>query len=87
MPPTLLQDRRLVEIGMVAQQPGSVSIVCGLAYIATVGFDNCPDLDVLLVPGGRGTRNQVGNPTVLSLRLMYVSTQALKSRISTCFWR
>ena len=48
---TLLQERGLAEIVMVAQQPGSVSSVCGPDCIATVGFDNCPGLNVLLVPG------------------------------------
>ena len=77
---TLLQERGLAEIIMVAQQPGSVSSVCGPACIATVGFDNCPDLDVLLVPGGQGTRNQVGNPTVLSfLRRLYPTLEFLAS--------
>lgn len=28
-------------------------------------FATCPDLDILLVPGGQGTRREIGNPAML----------------------
>lgn len=77
---TLLQERAQVEIIMVAQQPGPVSSVCGPACVATVGFSNCPALDVLLVPGGQGTRKQVNNPALLSfLQRLYPDLEVLAS--------
>ena len=77
---TLLQERGAVEIIMVAQQPGPVNSVCGPACVATVGFGNCPDLDVLVVPGGQGTRKQVSNLALLSfLRYVYPNLEFLAS--------
>jgi len=77
---TLLQERGEIEIIMVAQQPGPVTSVCGPACVATVDFGNCPALDVLLVPGGQGTRQQVSNPTLLSfLRHLYPDLEFLAS--------
>lgn len=37
----------------------------GLRVIADHGFADAPKLDVLLVPGGMGTRREVGNPVML----------------------
>ena len=76
----LLQERAVVEIIMVSQQPGHISSVCGPACVATVGFSNCPNLDVLLVPGGQGTRKQVSNPVLMSfLRHLYPNLELLAS--------
>ena len=80
---TLLQERGAVEIVMIAQQPGPVSSVCGPACVATVGFGNCPDLDVLLVPGGQGTRKQVSNPALLSFLCQYYPTLEFLASICT----
>ncbi|MES1939867.1 AraC family transcriptional regulator [Salinisphaera sp. T5B8] len=44
---------------LVAAQPGPVRCAKGLTLTADVGFADCPALDVLLVPGGRGTRRVV----------------------------
>jgi len=77
---TLLQERGEIEIIMVAQQPGPVTSVCGPACVATVDFGNCPALDVLLAPGGQGTRQQVSNPTLLFfLRHLYPDLEFLAS--------
>ena len=79
----LLQERGAVEIVMIAQQPGPVSSVCGPACVATIGFGNCPDLDVLLVPGGQGTRKQVSNPALLSFLCQCYPTLEFLASICT----
>jgi transcriptional regulator GlxA family with amidase domain len=57
-----LQDRlRLIVVGPSA---GSVKSGQGPEAIAEVGLDDCPALDLLLVPGGIGTRTAV-NETAL----------------------
>jgi transcriptional regulator GlxA family with amidase domain len=55
-----------VDITMVAQQPGHVSSAQGPEAVARYGFDDCPPLNLLLVPGGFGTRTEVENPHLLS---------------------
>ena len=44
----------------------------GLSINPHVSFDNCPQLDYMLVPGGQGTRQEVENRVLLK----FVATQA-----------
>ena len=46
----------------VAREAGPVPSAQGPRAIADHGFDDCARLDVLLVPGGRGTRREVDDP-------------------------
>jgi putative intracellular protease/amidase len=43
-----------------------VSAVGGLRFTPDVTKDNCPELDLLIVPGGWGTRTQIKNVNLLS---------------------
>ena len=54
-----------VEITMVAQVKGLVRSAQGPEAMTSHGFDDAPHLDLLLVPGGFGTRAEVDNPTIL----------------------
>ena len=45
----------------VAEKPGPVASAQGPQAVATHGYDDCPRLDLLLVPGGIGTLAQLGN--------------------------
>jgi transcriptional regulator GlxA family with amidase domain len=58
-------------------QTGS-EIVCakGLRVASDYAFDNCPRLDYLLVPGGIGTRTEVGNHKLV----YFVAAQARSCR-------
>ena len=51
---------------LVAEQAGPVASAQGPRAVADHGFADCPRLDVILVPGGIGTREQAGNPTLLT---------------------
>ena len=55
-----------VDIAVVAQQAGPVTSAQGPQVVAHHGFDDCPPLNLLLVPGGFGTRAEVENPHILS---------------------
>jgi transcriptional regulator GlxA family with amidase domain len=50
---------------LIAEQPGPVASAQGPRAQAEHGLDACPKLDVMLVPGGMGTRTEVGNPALL----------------------
>lgn len=50
---------------LVAQAPDPVRCAKGLRVLPDVTFDDCPPLDVVLVPGGMGTRREVENRTLL----------------------
>ena len=50
---------------LIAERPGSVRCNKGMRVVADHTFDDHPPLDVLLVPGGTGTRREVSNPAVI----------------------
>lgn len=52
-------------IVMVAETAGGVASAQGPQAIADYDFGNCPQLQMLLVPGGFGTRREVANPNLI----------------------
>lgn len=50
---------------LIAETPGQVRCHKGMRVLADHTFDDHPPLDVLLVPGGTGTRREVSNPAVI----------------------
>lgn len=56
---------RPLKIVTVAKQAGPVESSQGVATHATYGFDDCPELDWVLVPGGWGTLAAVNDPPTL----------------------
>jgi len=55
----------VIEVVMVAQHKGPVASAQGPSALADHGFDDCPHLDMILVPGGIGTRAEIDNPVML----------------------
>jgi putative intracellular protease/amidase len=54
-----------LEIVCVAEQAGEVKSAQGPKAVAERSFEDCPALDMLLVPGGVGTIPQLGNEALL----------------------
>ncbi|MEU2427320.1 DJ-1/PfpI family protein [Streptomyces sp. NPDC007851] len=50
---------------LIAQRPDAVRCNKGMRVLPDHTFDDHPPLDVLLVPGGNGTRTQVSNPVLV----------------------
>lgn len=50
---------------MVAERSGPITSAQGPRAVADYSFGDCPHLDVLLVPGGSGTRREVENRAML----------------------
>jgi transcriptional regulator GlxA family with amidase domain len=46
-------------IVMVAEKAGPIASAQGPRAVAEFGFDDCPPVDILLIPGGIGTRREV----------------------------
>ncbi|HYC57397.1 MAG TPA: DJ-1/PfpI family protein [Candidatus Binatia bacterium] len=55
----------MIDIVMVAEHAGAVTSSQGPQTLAGEGFATCPRLDLLLVPGGIGTRKEVANEALL----------------------
>ena len=70
---------RLFEIFTMAERPGVVKSGEGPASYAEHGFADAPDFDILLIPGGFGTRTAVERPEFLS----QLARAAERARITT----
>ena len=49
---------------LIAQRPGAVRCAKGMQVLPNCILNDHPPLDVLLVPGGMGTRREVSNPAI-----------------------
>jgi putative intracellular protease/amidase len=58
-----LPDHKVV---FVAEKAGPVRASQGVEAIATYSFEDAPQFDILMVPGGGGTRQEVYNETLLN---------------------
>ncbi len=54
------------EVKLVAETLSPVTCTGGMRVLPDWDFASCPQLDLLVVPGGWGTREQVTNPTVVA---------------------
>jgi transcriptional regulator GlxA family with amidase domain len=50
---------------LIAERPGPVRCAKGLRVLPDCTFGDAPPLDVVLVPGGMGTRTEMSNPVLL----------------------
>lgn len=65
------------DVFLVSETGGTVKCAKGLRIETDHSFETCPDLDVLLVPGGQGTRTEVNNPKMIDF---------VASAAATCTW-
>ena len=63
----------------VAEAPGPIRCAKGLRVLADHTFDDCPPLEVILVPGGKGSRVQMKNDAMTS----FVAKQAARAEWTT----
>jgi len=65
------------DVFLVSETGGTVKCAKGLRIETDHSFETCPDLDVLLIPGGQGTRTEVNNPKMIDF---------VASASTTCTW-
>ncbi len=70
------------EVHLVWQSVGPVTAEHGLLLTPTISFDDCPQLDVLLVPGGSGIHDLLLDHTVLAF--LYSQSRAAQWVTSVC---
>jgi transcriptional regulator GlxA family with amidase domain len=54
------------EVLLVAQFDRPITTAGGMKVLPCTTFDSCPPMDILVVPGGRGTRREMKNDAMLS---------------------
>jgi len=67
----LNEERRLdepspFEVILVAEHMAPVVTTGSMKVIPDHAFESCPKLDILVIPGGWGTRKELSNPVVLN---------------------
>jgi transcriptional regulator GlxA family with amidase domain len=67
----------------VAESGGVVTGAHGLKVTADHSFDDCPPLDVVLVPGGFGTRQEMDNPRMLDFLQRAARTASYVTSVCT----
>jgi transcriptional regulator GlxA family with amidase domain len=69
-----LQEPSPFEVLLVAETVDHITTTGGMRVLPDVAFAECPALEILLVPGGIGTRREMHNPALLT----FVQEQALR---------
>lgn len=68
------------EVLLVAEKLDPVTTTGNMKVIPHYTFENCPRLDILVVPGGWGTRKELNNPVMLDwLRARAAEVETLTS--------
>ena len=75
----MLANMGQCKITTVAERSGAVTSAQGPKAIAEFGFSDCPHLDLILVPGGIGTRKEISNQVLLD----WLKTRAEKAEVVT----
>jgi transcriptional regulator GlxA family with amidase domain len=71
-----------IEMYLVSEKGGLVKCDDDIILSAHCAFDDCPDLDYLIVPGGRGRREQVDNECLIAF--IQEKAKAANKIISVC---
>jgi transcriptional regulator GlxA family with amidase domain len=75
-----LEESSPFEVLLVAEKNDPVVTTGGMKVIPDHTFENCPKLDILVVPGGWGTRKELKNPVMLNwLRIRNSEVETLTS--------
>jgi transcriptional regulator GlxA family with amidase domain len=75
-----------MEIITVAEKAGPVRSFQGPQTLAEFDYQNCPPLDLLLLPGGMGTVRELDNPAILSFLKDRVPTAKVTMSVCSGSW-
>jgi transcriptional regulator GlxA family with amidase domain len=66
------------KVQLVSEKLGQVLAIGGLRLTADIFIDSCPNLDLLIIPGGWGTRKEVKN----NIFLKWIADRSAKTKIT-----
>lgn len=73
----------MIDVVLIAEKAGAVASAQGPEVVAKYGFDDCPPLDMLLVPGGMGTRSEIENPAMIDFLRQRVAAAEVAMTVCT----
>ena len=79
----LTEDSAPFNVFTVAQSQESIKAVGGLSVSPDYTFDNAPDIEVLLIPGGMGTRPLIDHQPVISWIANTAASASLVTSVCT----
>lgn len=71
-----------LQIVTVAEESGAIALFAGVKTLAEFGFNGCPPLNLILLPGGIGSARQVENSALLDF--LRERTQSAEITMSVC---
>jgi transcriptional regulator GlxA family with amidase domain len=77
------EDTSPFHVILIAESLDQIPAIGGLRLTPDVAFDGCPELDLLLVPGGLGTRKEVHNTALVKRILSKASRTRLTASVCT----
>ncbi len=78
-----LAERTLFNVFTVAESPGTVRARNGLKVVPDHTFESAPAPDILVVPGGFGTRPLLSKPSVLDRIRMWAKRAEITASVCT----
>lgn len=60
-----LNQYRMFQVFTLSEDGRPIQTINGLKVMVDYSFDNHPPIDLLVIPGGVGTRNEVNNEAVI----------------------
>ncbi len=64
----------------VSERGGEVKCAKGMRVLSDYSFETCPQADIIVIPGGRGTRIEAKNPAMLAfMRRMDAASEVTTS--------
>ena len=75
-----------MEIITVAEEAGPISSFQGPQTIADVAYQDCPHLDLILLPGGFGPVHELGNQALLSFLKQRVPSAEVTMSVCSGSW-
>ena len=75
-----------IEIITIAEKVGPVASFQGPQTVAEFDYQNCPHLDLILLPGGFGTIQELGNQAIMSFLKDRIPTAKVTMSVCSGSW-
>ena len=71
------------KVVLVSEHGGEVRCAKGLRVVSDYSFADCPPADIILLPGGMGTRTEVDNPNLIAFIQRMAATAEMTTSVCT----
>lgn len=72
-------EQKLFEVFTVAEHPDALRSRAGVRIVPDYTYEDAPKIDILVVPGGQGTRREIDNPVAID----WIRSVAAEAELTT----